>query len=217
MSEPNMEILKGTTTIGLTFDEGVVLATEKRATMGYLVASKKAKKVYRIASKIGMTTAGGVGDAQQLARIMTVECSLYEVRRGKPITVVAASTLLSNYLNQNRYYPYYVQLLVGGVDVTGASIYSVDALGGATREEAFIATGSGSPMAFGVLEDRFEMNISERDAVELAVRGLKAAMRRDIASGEDIQVVVITKDKYEEFTHEVKPKESIEATMEART
>ncbi|RPJ54181.1 MAG: archaeal proteasome endopeptidase complex subunit beta [Methanobacteriota archaeon] len=212
MPEQPPEIMKGTTTVGIIFNGGVVLATEKRATMGYLVASKKAKKVYRIADRIGMTTAGGVGDAQQLARLMTVECSLYETRRGKPITVVAASTLLSNYLNQNRYYPYYVQLLVGGVDVNGPSIYSVDALGGASHEEAFIATGSGSPMVFGVLEDRFKENMAEQEAIDLAVRSIKAAMRRDIASGEDINVVIITKDKYEEYTVAVKPKESLAAT-----
>ncbi|MDD1666409.1 MAG: proteasome subunit beta, partial [Methanomicrobiales archaeon] len=89
MQELSRETMKGTTTIGLVFREGVILATERRATMGNLVASKRAKKVYQIADRIGMTTAGGVGDAQQLARIMTVECSLYQIRRGRPISVGA--------------------------------------------------------------------------------------------------------------------------------
>ncbi|MDH7592844.1 MAG: archaeal proteasome endopeptidase complex subunit beta [Methanomicrobiales archaeon] len=200
MQEVQAEYLKGTTTIGITFADGVVLATEMRATMGNLVASRKAKKVYRIADRIGMTTAGGVGDAQQLARLMTVECNLYQVRRGKPMSVGAVSTLLSNYLNQNRYYPYYVQLLVGGVDDTGPKIYSVDALGGATKEEEIVATGSGSPMAYGVLEDRYRPDMNRDEAVDLAIRALRAAMKRDIGSGEDISVVVITKERYEEFT-----------------
>jgi len=212
VQELPQETMKGTTTVGLVFKEGIILATERRATMGYLVASKKAKKVYRIAERIGMTTAGGVGDAQQLARIMTVECSLYQIRRGRPISVEASSTLLSNYLNQNRYYPYYVQLLVGGVDATGPSVYSVDAMGGATREEEIVATGSGSPMAYGVLEDRFRPELGEQEAVDLAVRALRAAMRRDIASGEDINVVVITKDKYEEFKVENGQKHPISAS-----
>src|SRR5665647_1605477 len=108
MPEQYQESMKGTTTIGLVFSSGVILATEKRATMGNLIASKRAKKVYQVADRIGMTTAGGVGDAQQLARIMTVECNLYQIRRGRSISVGAASTLLSNYLNQNRYFPYYV-------------------------------------------------------------------------------------------------------------
>jgi proteasome beta subunit len=191
--------MKGTTTIGLVFSDGVILATEKRATMGYMIASKKAKKVYQVADRIGMTTAGGVGDAQQLARILTVECNLYQIRRSRPITVGAASTLLSNYLNQNRYFPYYVQLLVGGVDEHGPSVYSVDAMGGSTKEEEIVATGSGSPMAYGVLEDRFTPGMKEEEAIDLAIRALKAAMKRDAGSGEGVHVVVITKERYLEL------------------
>jgi proteasome beta subunit len=202
MPEQVQESMKGTTTIGIVFSGGVILATEKRATMGYMIASKKAKKVYQVADRIGMTTAGGVGDAQQLARLMTVECNLYQIRRSRPITVGASATLLSNYLNQNRYFPYYVQLLVGGIDENGPSVYSVDAMGGATKEEEIVATGSGSPMAYGVLEDRYKANMSEDEAIELAVRGLKSAMKRDAGSGEGIHVVVITKEKYQELSED---------------
>jgi proteasome beta subunit len=197
MPEQYQESMKGTTTIGVVFAGGVILATEKRATMGYMIASKKAKKVYQVADRIGMTTAGGVGDAQQLARILTVECNLYQIRRSRSITVGAAATLLSNYLNQNRYFPYYVQLLVGGVDVNGPSVYSVDAMGGATKEEEIVATGSGSPMAYGVLEDRFHKDMTEDEAIDISIRALKSAMKRDAGSGEGIQVVVITKDRYQ--------------------
>ncbi|MDO9035650.1 MAG: archaeal proteasome endopeptidase complex subunit beta [Methanoregula sp.] len=199
MPEQLQESMKGTTTIGIVFKDGVILATEKRATMGYMIASKKAKKVYKVAERIGMTTAGGVGDAQQLARILTVECNLYQIRRSRSITVGASATLLSNYLNQNRYFPYYVQLLVGGIDETGPSVYSVDAMGGATKEEEIVATGSGSPMAYGVLEDRYRPNMTEDEAIDIAVRALKSAMKRDAGSGEGIHVVVITKDRYQEL------------------
>jgi proteasome beta subunit len=147
-------------------------------------------------------TATGPCWNRELVRIMTVECSLYAIRRGRPISVGAASTLLSNVLNGNRYYPYYVQLLVGGVDDTGAVIYSVDAMGGATREDSIVATGSGSPMAYGVLEDRYRAEMNEDDAVSLAVRSLRAAMKRDSASGEGIHVVIITRDKYKELSDE---------------
>ncbi len=202
MAELSETITTGTPTVGIVFKDGVVLATERRATMGNMIASKKAKKVYQIADRIGMTTAGGVGDAQQLARLMQVECSLYEIRRGRPMTVGAAATLLSNVLNQNRMYPFYVQLLVGGFDKNGASVYSVDALGGASLEEDIVATGSGSPFAYGVLEDRFTKDMSEEEAVDIAKRALKSAMRRDSASGESICIVVITKEEYKEYSEE---------------
>ncbi len=199
LQEQYQEQLKGTTTVGLVFDDGVVLATEKRATMGYMIASKRAKKVYQIAERIGMTTAGGVGDAQQLARVITVECSLYQIRRGRNMTVAAAATLLSNILNNNRYYPFYVQLLVGGMDEAGAGLYSVDAMGGATSEEDIVATGSGSPMAYGVLEDRYKKGLNEEEAVSLAVRAIRSAIKRDAGSGEGVHVVVITKEGYKEI------------------
>ncbi|HUU76476.1 MAG TPA: archaeal proteasome endopeptidase complex subunit beta [Methanoregulaceae archaeon] len=202
MNSQYQEPLKGTTTVGLIFDGGVVLATEKRATMGYMIASKKAKKVYQIADRIGMTIAGGVGDAQQIARIMTVECSLYQIRRGRQIAVSASSTLLSNILNNNRYFPYYVQLLVGGIDEHGPNVYSVDAMGGATKEEEIVATGSGSPMAYGVLEDRYHKGMKKDEAISLAIRAIRSAIKRDAGSGEGVHVVVITSDEYREIPEE---------------
>ncbi|MDR3101722.1 MAG: archaeal proteasome endopeptidase complex subunit beta [Methanocalculaceae archaeon] len=197
MSQEYQDIKTGTTTVGIVFQDGVILATERRATMGTLIANKKAKKVHSITDHIGMTIAGGVGDAQQLVRIIHVECNLYQIRREKEISVGAAATTLSNYLNQNRFSPYYVQLLVGGVDINGPSIYSVDAAGGATLEEDFVSTGSGSFTAYGVLEDRFKPDMTENEAIDLALRALRAAMRRDAASGEGYNVVVITRDKFE--------------------
>jgi proteasome beta subunit len=196
------DTMKGTTTVGIVFKSGVVLASEKRATMGYLISNKTAQKIYQVAPRIGLTTAGGVGDAQQLARLMTVEANLYEIRRGKRISVQAASTLLSNILHGNRMFPFYVQLLIGGVDETGPVLFSVDAVGGNGKEDGIEATGSGSPMAYGVLEDRYIAGMEEKSAVELAIRALRSAIKRDAGSGEGIAVVVITDESYNELTDE---------------
>lgn len=202
MKDCDTSIMAGTTTVGIIFDGGIVLATEKRATMGSLIASKRAKKIYQINNWMGMTTAGGVGDAQQLTRIMTVEANLFAIRRGRPMSVSSGATLLSNILHGSRLAPYYVQLLVGGCDETGPSVYSVDAIGGASPEEDIVATGSGSPMAYGVLEDRFYEGIKRDEAIQLAIRALNAAMRRDAGSGEGIALVTITKEEYREFSPE---------------
>jgi len=187
---------KGTTTIGLVCDTGVVLATERRATMGHFIASKDAKKVYQIDDLIAMTTAGSVGDAQRLVKWMQVESRLYKMRREEPMTVKGIVSLLANILSGNRYYPYFVQLLVGGVDKNGPGIYSLDAIGGIIEEKKAVSTGSGSPMAYGVLEDRYVDNMSIDDGVELAVRALHNAMKRDSASGNGIDVIKITADGY---------------------
>ena len=187
---------KGTTTIGLVCDKGVVLASEKRATMGHFIASKDAKKVYQIDDLVAMTTAGSVGDAQRLVKWMQVESRLYKMRREEPMTVKGIVSLLANILSGNRYYPYFVQLLVGGVDKNGPGIYSLDAVGGLIEEKKAVATGSGSPMAYGVLEDRYMEKMPIDEGVELAVRALHNAMKRDSASGDGIDVVKITTDGY---------------------
>ncbi len=191
----NMEY-KGTTTIGLVCDTGVVLATERRATMGHFIASKDAKKVYQIDDLIAMTTAGSVGDAQRLVKWMQVESRLYKMRREESMTVKGIVSLLANILSGNRYYPYFVQLLVGGFDKNGPSVYSLDAIGGIIEEKKAVSTGSGSPMAYGVLEDRYVENMPIDDGVELAVRALHNAMKRDSASGDGIEVIKITADGY---------------------
>jgi proteasome beta subunit len=174
----------------------VVLASERRATMGHFIASKDAKKVYQVDDLIAMTTAGSVGDAQRLVKWMQVESKLYKMRREEPMTVKGIVSMLANILSGSRYYPFMVQLIIGGVDKNGPSIYSLDAIGGVIDEKKAVASGSGSPIAYGVLEDRFVDNMSVDDGVELAIRALHNAMKRDSASGNDISVVKITDGKY---------------------
>jgi len=195
-------IKKGTTTVGLICEGGVVLASEKRATMGSFIASKAAKKIYLVDDRIGMTTAGIVGDAQTLVRAMSVEARLYKIRRQESLSVKALTTLLSNILSGNRMFPFIVQLLVGGIDRNGAHIFSIDPYGGNTDEKEIAATGSGSPIAYGVLEDQYSKEMTIDEGVALAIHALHAAMRRDSASGEGMEVMVITKEKQEEISGE---------------
>jgi len=191
----NMQ-LKGTTTIGLVCDRGVVLASEKRATMANFIASRDAKKIYQIDDLVGMTTAGAVGDAQRLVKWMQVEAKLYKMRRQEPMTVKGLSSLLSNILSSMRYFPFLVHLIVGGVDKNGPSIYSLDALGGQIEERKVVATGSGSPIAYGILEDRYTEKIPIEDGVDLAIRALHNVLKRDAASGDGIDVIKITSEGF---------------------
>lgn len=192
-------MFKGTTTVGLVCKDGVVLATEKRATIGSFVASRRAKKIYRVADRVAITTAGIVGDAQYLARLVKAEANLYEIRKEEKPTVRAIATMLSNILNSVRYFPYVVQLLVGGVDIRGPSIYSIDPIGGAIEEKDIVATGSGSLTAYGVLEDRYDPEITTENGIELVIRAMCSAIRRDSASGDGIDAVRITRDEYVEL------------------
>ena len=184
----------GTTTVGLVCKDGVVLAAEKKSTLGYLVGSKEAEKILPLDSHIAMTIAGISGDAQALARYLRAEFKLFELQNGRKISVKAASTLLANILQGNKFYPYFVQIIVAGWDEKGW-IFSLDPVGGIEEEKKFFSTGSGSPIALGVLEDSYKEAMSTDEGVKVAVRAIKSAMERDIASGgAGIDVAVINKD-----------------------
>jgi len=191
----------GTTTLGMVCKEGVVIATEKRATMGTLIAHKATKKLYKIDSHLALATAGLVGDLQVLARYLNAEANLYRLKREMKMPVKSAATLMSNILNQRKFYPYYVQLILGGYDDTGGHVYSLDAAGG-TIPDKYTAAGSGSPYVFGVLEDTYKDNLTIEEGIDIAVRAITAAMNRDSASGGMIDVAVITEEGFKEIPEE---------------
>jgi len=185
----------GTTTVGIICKDAVVLAAEKKSTLGYLVASKESEKILPLDIHIAMTIAGASGDAQVLARYLRAEFKLFEIEHRRKITVKGAAVLLSNILQSSKYFPYYVQLIIGGVDDFGPQIFDLDAIGGIEEAKKFTSTGSGSPIALGVLEDQYRDEMSVEEAKELAKRAIKAAIERDIGSGgRAIDIAVITKD-----------------------
>ncbi|MFA5076802.1 MAG: archaeal proteasome endopeptidase complex subunit beta [Candidatus Micrarchaeia archaeon] len=202
MEEENTKTLKtGTTTVGLVCRNGVVLASDRRATMGFLIASKDIDKIYPLSESIAMTIAGGVGDAQTLVRWMQAEIKLYSLRQGKKMSVSAASSLLANILVQYKYYPFFVQLLVGGYDNGKPRLYSVDMLGGVT-EEKLASTGSGSPVAYGVLEELYKEESLAVDNLRIAAKAVSAAMKRDAASGERVDLVLVDENGFRRYSKE---------------
>jgi len=195
MPETLKELETGTTTVGIVAKDGVVLAADRRVTAGTMIAHKRGKKVYKLDTNLGLTTAGLVGDLQMLARYITAEVELYKLKRNSPMPVESCATLTANILAGRRYYPYWVQLVIGGVDRKGGSVYSLDLAGGSIPDK-YVSTGSGSPYVYGVLEDHYKEDIQVGPAVDLAIRAVHVAMRRDSATGEGIDVAVITKDNY---------------------
>ncbi|MFH0973682.1 MAG: archaeal proteasome endopeptidase complex subunit beta [Candidatus Micrarchaeota archaeon] len=190
MTETEKTFLKGTTTVGITFNGGVVLAADKRATMETFIAAKEVDKIHVIGDKIAMTLAGSVGDAQALVRMMRAEIELYKYSKGSDITVSGAATLLANVLQGNKYYPYLVQLIIAGFDEK-PRLFDLDPLGGLLPEK-YVSTGSGSITAYGLLDENYKEGMAEGEAVRLAAKAVAAAMKRDNATGEGIDVVVIT-------------------------
>ncbi len=192
--EKTKEYMKGTTTVGLVCSDGVILATDKRATMGTLIAHKFVQKSFMIDKHIGATVAGMVSDAQMLIRWIQAEARLYKMRKGEEMSIEGVATLMSNILHSQRYYPMIVQLIVGGVDKKGTKLYSIDPMG-SMIEDTIIATGSGSPVAYGVLEDNYKDGITLEEGLKIGTRAMKAALKRDAMTGDGIDIVKITRDE----------------------
>lgn len=192
--EKTKEYMKGTTTVGLVCSDGVILATDKRATMGTLIAHKFVQKSFMIDKHIGATVAGMVSDAQMLIRWIQAEARLYKMRKGEEMSIEGVATLMSNILHSQRYYPMIVQLIIGGVDKKGTKLYSIDPMG-SMIEDTIIATGSGSPVAYGVLEDNYKDGITLEEGLKIGTRAMKAALKRDAMTGDGIDIVKITRDE----------------------
>ncbi len=199
----NQLVLKGTTTIGVVCKDGVVLASDTRVTMGSYVAHKHGKKIYRIDDHLAMTISGSVADAQRTVDILTANAQLYKLNIGRPMPVNSAARLIANLLFSSRYAPLIAQVLIGGVDDTGSHVFSLDPFGSLTEEQC-VATGSGSPIAYGVLEDKFKENMPSKDVLPVIVKAVYSAMKRDAASGDNFNVAVIDEKGYQELTEEEK-------------
>lgn len=198
----NFDPKKGTTTVALVGTDGVVMAADMRASMGYLIANKEAEKVNVIDDHMAMTIAGSVGDAQTLIRWMRAETSIYKMNNSKGMPVKSAATLLANILQGNKYYPFMVQLILGGYDFEeGPVIFSLDAIGGVTTEK-YTSTGSGSPIAYGLLESQYKEGLTVKELLPIAVNAITVAMKRDIASGDGINLISISKNGYIKYSKE---------------
>lgn len=183
-----------TTIIGIKTKEGVVLASDKRASKGFFIGSKIVQKISKIDNTLAIAIAGQLSDAEHLIKVAAAERKLIELRRGFPLTVKESSRLIANlaYSGLKNYQPYYVELLVAGVDSTGSHINVADMSGAITNED-FAASGSGAPIAYGVLESLYRKEITNEEAKEIAAKAVSAAMERDPGSGNGIDILTIPK------------------------
>jgi len=188
----------GTTTIGLVCKDGIVLASEKRATMGTFVADKKSEKIFKITDNLLITTAGTVSDAQLLTKLIKAELKLKEVRTDRGATAKEAANLLASliYSNIRKYslIPGITQFLLAGSDKEGFHLYDLFVDGSVMECDDYVSSGSGSTVVYGVLEAMYKKELAVKEGVDLCVKCLNIAMQRDTASGNGILVYTITKE-----------------------
>ncbi|PIN69432.1 proteasome subunit beta [Candidatus Woesearchaeota archaeon CG11_big_fil_rev_8_21_14_0_20_43_8] len=196
-SEEKM-IKTGTTTVGIVCKDGVVMAADKRSSAGYMVANRKQEKLVIINETIAVAQAGLVSDAQLLSKLLTAELKLKDIRTGRASTVTEGANLLAGMLYSNIRKPAMFQsivgFLLGGVDNHGNHLFELGIDGSITKSEEFASDGSGSVYALGVLETLYRKDMSMDEGIDLAFKAINAALKRDIATGNGIDVVTITKD-----------------------
>ena len=197
------KILHGTTTVGIKAKDGVILCADMRASAGYFIANNNTMKIQKIDEHAGMTMAGGVADAQNITDILRYHANLHRIQKQEPIPIKSLTRLTSLIFHQNRGYPFIADILVGGYDKTGPDLYNIDMFG-SVEKKTFVTTGSGSPVAYGLLEEEFHENLSVEDAKIIALRAVKAAITRNIGTGDGINIAILDKDGFRLLTKEQK-------------
>jgi proteasome beta subunit len=191
--------MPGATTIGAVFQDGVILASEKRVAYGYLIVSKGVKKVFKITDQIGAACAGLMGDMQILTKEVEAQANLYSMDVGRKVSVRSAAKLMANILFNRRYAPLITQTIVGGLDEEGPSLYVLDVLGSLIPDK-YAAVGSGTELAIGVLEEAYKEDMKLKEIKDLVTRAIKSAISRDVLSGDGIDFLIITKEGVTEET-----------------
>jgi len=197
------KILHGTTTVGIKATDGVILCADMRASAGYFIANNNTMKIQQIDDHAGMTMAGGVADAQNITDILRYHANLHRIQKNNPIPIKSLVRLASLIFHQNRGYPFMADILVGGYDKNGPALYNVDMFG-SVEEKTYVTTGSGSPVAYGLLEEEYRDNLNVEDAKVIALRAVKAAITRNIGTGDGINVSIIDKDGFRLLTKDQK-------------
>jgi len=200
MNENKNELNTGTTTVGLVCKDCIILAADKRATAGYMVVDRKTQKVHKITDKFALTIAGSVSEAQMLIKVIKAQLALKENQTNRKTTCKETANMLANLLYSSIRTPSMIQsithFLFAGFDKE-ISLYDLYPDGSITKIDDFVSSGSGSVYALGVLENSYKKDLSQKEGVELIKKAINASLKRDIASGNGINIAVINKDGVE--------------------
>ena len=197
------KILHGTTTVAIKVKEGVVLCADMSASAGYFIANNNTMKIQKIEKHAGLTLAGGVADAQNIVDVLRYHANVHRIQNQEPIPIRSLSRLTSLMFHQNRGYPFIADILVGGYDNQGPQLFNIDMFG-SVEEKNYVTTGSGSPVAYGLLEEEYHDNLTLDDAKSVALRAVKAAITRNIGTGDGINVALIDKNGFRLLENERK-------------
>jgi len=186
------------TVVGLKFRDGVVMATDRRLSYGNIVLSRAARKIFVVDERAAVAFAGLYGDVSGLVRFLQADISAYKLIANAPVTIRSIAKRLSTLMYSYKWFPFFVETLVGGVEIDGTpKLYVLDPLG-SILEEDYTAVGSGATIAFGFLENNYSSSMTVEEAEKIALSAVRTAIGRDIGSGDGIDVVTITRNGVKE-------------------
>ncbi|TES83953.1 MAG: proteasome subunit beta [Hadesarchaea archaeon] len=190
------------TIVGVRCKDGIALAADTRGAAYYLVLSKRVRKIFKLEERIGSAVSGSSGDVQSLVNMLRAEANLYRLSHERPISTKSLAQVASNMLHGRRGFPYIVAGVISGLDSDGPRLYFLDPIGGKLEEEKFASAGTGSTVAYGVLEQNYRDGMKLDDGVKLVAQSVKIAIERDAATGDKIVVAKIDEKGYRELPEE---------------
>lgn len=194
----NEAYIPGATVVGVTYKDGLVLGAERRVTLGGFIISKTAKKTFLVTDTVGAACAGMIGDMQVLIKELHSYVKIRELELRRPLAANSVAKLLSVIMFERRYAPMITQVMIGGVDAK-PSIFILDPLGSVIPDD-YAAIGSGAEIAIGVVESAYVENMTEKQASDLALKAIKSAIKRDVSSGDGVDLLFATKEGIREET-----------------
>lgn len=190
------------TVVGVRCKDGIALASDTRGAAYYLVLSKRVRKIFQLEERIGAAISGSSGDVQSLMNLLKTEANLYRLNHDRPISTKSLAQIAANLLHNRRMFPYIVAGILSGVDGDGPRLFFLDPIGGKIEEEKFASAGTGSTIAYGVLEQNYRDDMKLSDGLKLAAQSIKTAIERDAATGDKVVVATIDEKGYRELSDE---------------
>lgn len=185
------QFMPGATAVGITFSDGVILAAEKRVSYGNFVINKHTRKIFSVTESVGAACAGMIADMQVLVRQVEALAKIRKLETRRNVAPNSIAKLMSVIMFERRFFPLLTQVIVGGVN-TKSQIYTLDPLGSVLPDD-YAAVGTGAEMALGVIDSEYKSSLTAEQSKELALKAIRSSIQRDSASGDGIDLLVITK------------------------
>jgi proteasome beta subunit len=192
------EFMPGATVVGISYNDGVILAADKRVSFGNFVVNKNIKKTFSVTDHVGAACAGMVADMQVLVRQVEALAKIRRLETRRDVPPNSIAKLMSVIMFERRYFPLLTQVIVGGINEK-PEIYTLDPLGSVLPDN-YAAVGTGAEGALGIIDAEFKPNMSEKEVRELASRAIRSATQRDAASGDGMDILYVTRTGHRQET-----------------